>query len=116
MPFFLQVNTLAPHGETASDDLATCESYIHTLNTIRPPLRHVDAAKGLELPKPPSYDEADISDKSHWLIAAAPEPMPDAMRECLRMIDKDRLESLLGVDEMLRDIFGKLALLAETNL
>ncbi len=79
-PFFAYVAPTAPHGPAT------------------PAERHKGAFADEEVPRPPSFDEEDVSDK--------PSPLDDAERityEQASNIDdyyRQRLESMLAVDEM----------------
>jgi N-acetylglucosamine-6-sulfatase len=87
-PFFAYVAPTAPHGPAT------------------PAERHKGAFAGEEVPRPPSYDEEDVSDK--------PSPLDDAERityEQASNIDdyyRQRLESMLAVDEMVASLVEEL--------
>ena len=87
-PFFMYVAPTAPHGPAT------------------PAERHKGAFAEEEVPRPPSFDEEDVSDK------------PSQIKNAPRISDKDasnidnyyrqRLESMLGVDEMLASLIREL--------
>ena len=87
-PFFAYVAPTAPHGPAT------------------PAERHKGAFAEEEVPRPPSYDEKDVSDK--------PSPIGDAERiseeEDSEMDDcyRQRLESMLAVDEMVGSLVEEL--------
>src|SRR5215216_4839062 len=87
-PFFAYVAPTAPHGPAT------------------PAERHKGAFAEEEVPRPPSYDEEDVSDK--------PSPINDAERiseEQASNIDdyyRQRLESMLAVDEMVGSLVQEL--------
>jgi N-acetylglucosamine-6-sulfatase len=91
-PFFLWTNYVAPHTGRPRD-LADPTDVASAV----PATRHRSAFLGAPLPRPPSFDEADVSDKppavrrrpplKQWRIAA----LAEAHRQ--------RLASLLAVDE-----------------
>jgi N-acetylglucosamine-6-sulfatase len=87
-PFFAYVAPTAPHGPAT------------------PAERHKGAFAGEEAPRPPSFDEEDVSDK--------PAPINDAERityEQASNIDdyyRQRLESMLAVDEMVASLVEEL--------
>ena len=87
-PFFMWLGPKAPHQPASSAP------------------RHEDAFEGVELPKPPSFNEKDVSDKPKW-IRNNPPLGPDeiAYMEDLR---KKRLRSMLAVDDMIGDLFDSL--------
>jgi N-acetylglucosamine-6-sulfatase len=79
-PFFMWLGTQAPHAPAT------------------PAPRHADALADTSLPKPPSFDEADVSDKPDWI---RDNPSLDH-RWIASMEDlyRKRLQSMLAVDEM----------------
>jgi N-acetylglucosamine-6-sulfatase len=78
-PFFMWLGTKAPHAPAT------------------PAPRHKDTFHNARLPRPPSFDEQDVSDKPDWVRNNATldrkqiAPMEDLYR--------DRLRSMLAVDE-----------------
>lgn len=87
-PFFLYLAPAAPH------DPAT------------PAERHKDAFVGEEAPRSASFDEEDVSDKPPWI-----QEKRISGRQASRTIDeryRDRLASMLAVDEMLDSLVGEL--------
>lgn len=100
-PFFLSFAPLAPHGEGAASGADLSQ------RNPRPAPRHRGDLESATLPKPPSYDEADVSDKPAAIrnkprITAAAEHQIEDVRL------KGRLESLLAVDEAVADIVAAL--------
>jgi N-acetylglucosamine-6-sulfatase len=87
-PFFVWLGSKAPHQPATSAP------------------RHADKFEDAELPRPPSFDEEDVSDKPTW-IRDNPPLSPDriAYMEELR---KKRLRSMLAVDDMVGDLFDAL--------
>jgi arylsulfatase A-like enzyme len=79
-PFFMWLGTKAPHAPAT------------------PAARHEDAFLGARLPRPPSFDEEDVSDKPDWVRNNPPLDQ----KQIVRMEDlyRNRLESMLAVDEM----------------
>jgi N-acetylglucosamine-6-sulfatase len=79
-PFFLWLGTKAPHAPAT------------------PAPRHEHAFPDARMPRPPSFDEGDVSDKPDWVRNNPPldqvqiDPMDDLYR--------DRLRSMLAMDEM----------------
>jgi N-acetylglucosamine-6-sulfatase len=100
-PFFLSVAFLAPHsgGPRDSDDPANPAS-------PSPAPRHRNAFANQPLPAPPSLNEADVSDKPGG-IRSRPLLTP-ARLNAIRETYQQRLESLLAVDEAVRDILATL--------
>jgi N-acetylglucosamine-6-sulfatase len=100
-PFFLSVAFLAPHsgGPRDSDDPPN-------LGTPSPAPRHRNAFANQPLPTPPSLNEADVSDKP---AAIRNRPLLSTARlNAIRENYQQRLESLLAVDEAVRDILSAL--------
>ncbi|MEV6863018.1 sulfatase [Streptosporangium subroseum] len=100
-PFFLSFAPLAPHGEgaAAGSDLSQ--------RNPRPAPRHRGDLEGVTLPKPPSYDEADVSDKPA-AIRGRPRITPANEDRIENVRLKGRLESLLAVDDAVADIVAAL--------
>ena len=87
-PFFMWLGTKAPHLPAS------------------PAPRHEDTFSDEPLPKPPSFDEKDVSDKPDWV-----RDNPRLSREWISYMDKyqrNRLRSMLGVDEMVGDLLEAL--------
>ncbi|HEX6684141.1 MAG TPA: sulfatase [Candidatus Limnocylindrales bacterium] len=98
-PFFLSVATLAPHTEVG------WASQNGNRNP-RPAPRHRGAFADRALPKPPSFDEADVSDKPAHIRSL---PRIDAAAEAqITRTFRSRLESLLAVDEAVAAIVNAL--------
>ncbi len=87
-PFFMWIGTKAPHQPATSAP------------------RHEDTLKDAELPRPPSFDEEDVSDKPRW-IRDNP-PLGDEEVAYLEELNRDRLRSMLAVDDMIGDLFDSL--------
>jgi N-acetylglucosamine-6-sulfatase len=94
-PFFAYVAPTAPHGPAT------------------PAERHKGAFAGEEAPRPPSFDEEDVSDK--------PSPIKNAERiseeEASNIDDyyRQRLESMLAVDEMVGALVEELETAGELD-
>jgi N-acetylglucosamine-6-sulfatase len=99
-PFFLSVAFLAPHATTWQPSGEPGEAAL-------PAPRHLGLFSSEPLPRPPSFNEADVSDKPSFVKRL---PLLDG-----RGIDEAseryrlRLESLLAVDEAVAAIVGELA-------
>ena len=100
-PFFLSVAFLAPHsgGPRDADDPGNQA-------TPSPAPRHRNRFASEPLPAPPSLNEADVSDKPAG-IRNRPLIRP-ARLNGIRENYQQRLESLLAVDEAIRDIMAAL--------
>jgi N-acetylglucosamine-6-sulfatase len=87
-PFFMWLGTKAPHLPAT------------------PAPRHEGAFSDEPLPKPPSFDEKDVSDKPDWV-----RDNPRLSSEWISFMDdyqRNRLESLLAVDEMVGNLVDAL--------
>jgi N-acetylglucosamine-6-sulfatase len=80
-PFFVYLATEAPH------------------RPAEPAPRHADAFPDAEAPRPPSFNEEDVSDKPRYIQAKKPFS-PDRISEIDELYRK-RLQSMLAVDEMI---------------
>jgi arylsulfatase A-like enzyme len=95
-PFFLTLATGAPHTEGREEG-----------PDPRPAPRHRGRFSRAALPKPPSFNERDVSDKpSH--IQSRPR-IGTAARLSLKSTNRDRLASLLAVDDAVQGIVNELA-------
>ena len=109
-PFFLSFAPLAPHGEGNAGQAGADLSQ----RNPRPAPRHLGAFEHVTLPKPPNYDEADVSDKPAD-IRNRPRitPAAEAQIEDVRL--KGRLESLLAIDDAVVDIVAALRATGELD-
>jgi N-acetylglucosamine-6-sulfatase len=99
-PFFLSFAPLAPHGERALPGVDLSQ------RNPRPAPRHRGDLEGITVPKPPSYDEVDVSDKPP-AVRNRPRITATAERQIAARL-KGRLESLLSVDEAVARIVSTL--------
>ena len=96
-PYFLMLSFLAPHADT--------EFFGGTGNPIPAP-RHLGTCDDLEPHRPPSFNEADVSDKPNWIKS-----LPILSEEEIADIDqfrKDQICSLKAVDEAISSILDAL--------
>jgi N-acetylglucosamine-6-sulfatase len=101
-PFFLSVAPLAPHSES---DLGEDEPPESTPGPRAAP-RHEGAFASEPLPLPPSYSEVDVSDKPAEIQSRNPIGATATANITARY--RDRLESLLAVDDMVAAIVAAL--------
>jgi arylsulfatase A-like enzyme len=96
-PFFLWIAFLAPHSgrPRESDDP-------RGLGTPAPAPRHRDAFTTKDLPRPPSFNEADVSDKPFEIRRRS--LLGSAQIRKIQENYQQRLESLLAVDEAVAKI------------
>jgi N-acetylglucosamine-6-sulfatase len=107
-PLFLSVAFLAPHsgGPRDADDPANQA-------TPSPAPRHRNRFASEALPTPPSFNEADVSDKPAAIRNLT--PIPPARINGITENYRQRLESLLSVDEAIRDILAALQAAGELD-
>ncbi len=107
-PLFLSVAFLAPHsgGPRDADDPANQA-------TPSPAARHRNRFASEPLPTSPAFNEADVSDKPAAIrnMTLIPPARINGITENYRQ----RLESLLAVDEAIRDILAALEATGEAN-
>lgn len=94
-PFFLSLSFVAPHSETG------LEHPIPGRNPRSAP-RHRGALADKPLPRPPSFDEDDMSDKPAWLNWRHPLGASGIEKATARY--RARQESLLAVDEAVEGV------------
>jgi N-acetylglucosamine-6-sulfatase len=92
-PFFIWWSPAASHREDVANALMGRPG-----PDPRPPVRHADAVAKLKLPRPASFDEADLSDKPSNMTAAL-SPLSDAQLRQLELNYQGRIGSLLAVDD-----------------
>ncbi|MFN8556233.1 MAG: sulfatase [Dehalococcoidia bacterium] len=88
-PFFMYIAPYVPHAPAT------------------PAPRHTDAFPGVQAPRPPSFNEADVSDKPSW-VRDLP-PLGPAQVRALDATYRRRLQSLLAVEDMLERLDAALA-------
>jgi arylsulfatase A-like enzyme len=94
-PFFVYVAVAAPHGPST------------------PAPRHEGTFSGYKAPRPPSYNEADVSDKPPW-IRNLP-LMDDQTQRAIDQRYQDRLESLQAVDDLVEGVVNHLSATGEVD-
>ena len=87
-PFFLLLAPRAPHGPATPDPL------------------DAGVFKDRELPLPPSYDEADVSDKPGWVRENG--RLRPQERERIEVLRRRQLEALLGLDRAIATVLDRL--------
>ncbi len=108
-PFFLWTSFNAPHtgGPTEPDDP------VGGLNTPAVAPRHRDAFAGTPLPKDPSWNEADVSDKPAFIRNQR--PISAKTETNLTELYQQRLEALLALDEGIAKMIDELAASGELD-
>jgi N-acetylglucosamine-6-sulfatase len=99
-PFFLHVATDAPHDAGGANQAGRCAA------TAKPPPRYDGRFANEPLPTPPSFNEQDTSDKPGGIRNLPPLSAADIADITRRY--RCRLESLLAVDEGVKNILGAL--------
>jgi N-acetylglucosamine-6-sulfatase len=92
-PFFIWWSVAAPHREDVAVALMGRPG-----PDPRPPARYAAKSRSYRLPRPPSFNEADISDKPSSMQKAAA-PMTDEQIADLQRDYEGRIGSLLAVDD-----------------
>lgn len=87
-PFFVYMAPMLPHSPST------------------PAPRHQSAYAGLSAPRPPSFNEADVSDKPAWVREQ--EPLTPMQQRQIDSIYRRRMQSMLSVEEMLDRLFATL--------
>jgi N-acetylglucosamine-6-sulfatase len=87
-PFFLSVWTRAPH------------------QPVVPAPRYANRFRNTALPRPPSFDEANVSDKPRF-IRHQPR-LSDKKVSNMRRLNQRRLAAMLSVEDLLEDVISKL--------
>lgn len=122
-PFFLSVAFVAPHSETPGiyrmlgPDAQRWHGKRPRKARIepgpRPAPRHRGRLADLELPRSPAFDEADVSDKP-WFIRDYPR-LTGKAEAAIERSHRQRLESLLAVDEAVEKIVRALGRTGELH-
>ena len=107
-PFFLWVAFLAPHSGQPRDPDDPAN-----LATPSPAQRHRNVFANQALPMPPSFNEADVSDKPAGIRNRR--LLTTARINAIRESYQQRAESLLAVDEAVAQIVNKLAAIGELD-
>src|ERR671921_128766 len=87
-PFLMWIGTKAPHQPAI------------------PAPRHEHAYPDVTLPRPPNFDEKDVSDKPDW-IKDNP-PLSPEQKGYMDELHRKRLQSMLAVDDMIGDLVKSL--------
>lgn len=88
-PFLLYVAPKAPHGPLIAAD------------------RHKDDFAGEQAPRPPSFDEPDVSDKPTYIKNES--ALTPAEERAIDVLYRDRLRTMLAVDELVKAVVDALA-------
>ncbi|MGH2924690.1 MAG: sulfatase family protein [Solirubrobacterales bacterium] len=97
LPFYLQLDEPAPHIGTQNDPYGDCS------HAPIPERRDEHAFAGAPLPRPPSFNEADMSDKPPFL-SSAPKLGPASVSQVRRRW-RCALASLRGVDRAVAQVY-----------
>jgi N-acetylglucosamine-6-sulfatase len=88
-PFLAHIGTHAPHSPA------------------EPAPRHRDSYAGIQAPRGPAFNEADVSDKPSW-VQELP-PLDQATIDDIDRRHRRRMESLLAVDDLVKNIVDTLS-------
>lgn len=112
-PFYLSIAPLAPHVEVFHRDDGNDDAETPQYPNPRPAPRHRSRFQSENLPKPPSFNEADVSDKP---LGVRDRPlMSGAASGQSRNRYRSRLGSLLAVDNLVKRIVATLRKAGELN-
>jgi N-acetylglucosamine-6-sulfatase len=102
-PFFLWLTYTAPHvgGPPTPNPPKTCK------DAAKPPVRYANAFPNTPLPKPPDFNEKDVSDKPQ-VIRKLPLLSPSQIGNIQRKY-RCELGSLLAVDDGVKQVINALA-------
>jgi N-acetylglucosamine-6-sulfatase len=101
LPFFLFAAYKAPHGATIHPSGDRCAKGVP-----EPPPRHFGQFASTPLPEPPSFNEADVTDKPQF-VRSLPRLTPEAVG-AEQANFQCALEALQGVDDGVRKIIAAL--------
>jgi arylsulfatase A-like enzyme len=101
-PFFIWWSPAAPHREDVAVSLMGRPG-----PDPRPAPRFRKKSKAYDLPKPPSFNEADVADKPFTVRENAP-AMTDVQIDQLELNYEGRIGSLLAVDQQVKRLVGTL--------
>lgn len=105
-PFFLWICTHAPHIESNyKNQRFGCEQTFWSAS-IPPAPRHKGLLSSWKLPRPPSFNEEDISDKPPS-VSSQP-VMTEAEISCAEQQYIDRAESMLAIDDLIGTLINTL--------
>lgn len=105
-PFFIWLTPHVPHTAGPRDD-----DDPRGVGTTRPPARYKNRFSQLSLPAPPSFNEADVSDKPEGIRNRA--PLGSEQIAGLREAYQQALEANLGVDDMVGAVVQRLRSVGE---
>jgi N-acetylglucosamine-6-sulfatase len=83
-PFFMWLGTSAPH------------------KNVDPPSRYAEALPNVAAPRPPSFNEKDISDKPKWLREKP--PLSESEIAAIDEQYRTRLQTMLAVDDLIGNL------------
>jgi len=99
--FFLLIDTTAPHSSDLSD--FHCDWGRPGLIGTVPNTQYIDTADSILLPRPPSFNEEDVSDKM-WRIQRM-KILNDTTIDCFQEVFREKLESMRSVDDLIGSVF-----------
>jgi len=99
--FFLVIDTPAPHSVLTSD--FHCAWARTVIAGIIPNTQYVGTADSIMLPRPPSFNEEDVSDKLFRIRELG--ILNDTTIDCLQEVFREKIESMRSVDDLIGSVF-----------
>jgi hypothetical protein len=109
-PFLLFVTIQAPHQESGF----LCSLNVGSMAPVPPAPRHGGVTANLLLPKGPSFNERNVADKPTW-IKNNFSLLNASQIDCLAAGHRDRVGSILAVDDMIGSVLSALQTTNELN-
>jgi len=97
--FFLLLTATAPHQDGQADK--SCYAN-HDFRFIRIPEQFKGIANDIDLPKSPSFNETDVSDKPKYISKR--DLINNTESDCLTSIFQNQIESMTIIDEMIGNV------------
>jgi len=102
--FFLVIDTTTPHSSVVSD--YHCDYDKSGLHGTVPNTQYVDTADSIFLPRSPSFNEEDVSDKI-WRIQKLA-LLNNTTIDCFQEVFREKLEAMRSVDDLIGTVFQAL--------
>ena len=104
-PFFLLISTVLPHSDGNLPKCKLMENRNNVFYTVEPAPQYIGTLNHLPIPKSPSFNEVDVSDKHPEQREAS------KIVSCIDSVFRDRTSSIMSID----DLIGKVYVSLEIN-